>query len=288
MHYLGNKSMKRYNKFNLPAVAAIAFVLLFLTASCGSSRNASRGGQTYRTEKNGQKSKKSGKAKKQDSTPRHIDFASVKLAPVAEQLLREADSWIGTPYRWGGNDRKGVDCSGFVTQVFHKSVGIKLPRTSRQQHDFCLRIDRDDLRPGDLVFFTVRGGSTVGHVGIYIGNDRIVHSSSSKGVIISSLSTNYYKVNYHSCGRVEKYFAMTSGNHQPKKPAAASAPAKKNTRPDSKPEKKADNDEKKHIQQVASARTSRIGKSPVEPTPAASQSETPTECEADDIYDFFD
>lgn len=306
--------MRRYNKYNLPAAAIIALALLISTASCGSSRNASRGNQVYRTEKSGQKSSKRpsskyGNEKTHDTPPRHIDFTSIKLAPAAELLLREADSWIGTPYRWGGNDRNGVDCSGFVTQVFRNSVGISLPRTSGQQHDFCLGIDRDDLQPGDLVFFTVRGGSSVGHVGIYIGNSQIVHSSSSKGVIISSLSANYYKVNYHSSGRVEKYFAMafgdqaestapqtastvskskSTGKHTGSKAPAVSTPIKTSAPPDNKTEITANTAEKKHIRQVASARTNRIGKSTVEPSSAAQQSENLTESEADELYDFFD
>lgn len=313
MFFLSVKTMRRYSKYNIPAAAVIALALLIATASCGSSRNASRGGQAYHTEKSGQNSSKKtsskyGNVKTHDTLPRHIDFTSVKLAPAAEQLLREADSWIGTPYRWGGNDRNGVDCSGFVTQVFRNSVGISLPRTSGQQHDFCLGIDRDDLQPGDLVFFTVRGGSSVGHVGIYIGNGQIVHSSSSKGVIISSLSANYYKVNYHSSGRVEKYFAMASGNqpkraapqgasasskgksarHTDSKASAVSTPVKASTPAETKAEITADNAEKKNIQQVASARTSRIGKLTVEPASATSPSENPTENEADELYDFFD
>lgn len=139
--------------------------------------------------------------------PQKIDMSEIK-SEATERLLKEAQSWLGTSYRYGGNDRSGVDCSGFVTQVFNKALGIALPRTSRQQQEYCTDIKQSELQPGDLVFFTVRGGQNVGHVGIYVGQGNMIHSSSSRGVIISSLNNNYYRTNYFSSGRVEPYYAM--------------------------------------------------------------------------------
>lgn len=139
--------------------------------------------------------------------PQKIDMSHIK-SEATERLLKEAQSWLGTSYRYGGNDRSGVDCSGFVTQVFSKALGIALPRTSYQQQEYCTDIKQSELQPGDLVFFTVRGGRNVGHVGIYVGQGNMIHSSSSRGVIISSLDNNYYRTNYFSSGRVEPYYAM--------------------------------------------------------------------------------
>lgn len=139
--------------------------------------------------------------------PQKIDMSQIK-SEATERLLKEAQSWLGTSYRYGGNDRSGVDCSGFVTQVFDKALGIALPRTSYQQQEYCTDIKQSELQPGDLVFFTVRGGQNVGHVGIYVGQGNMIHSSSSRGVIISSLDNNYYRTNYFSSGRVEPYYAM--------------------------------------------------------------------------------
>lgn len=138
----------------------------------------------------------------------HIATDRGGLHPVTAGLLREADTWIGTPYAWGGNDRSGVDCSGLVVQVYLKSLEISLPRTSEKQMEYCRPIAKEELIPGDLVFFTVRGGDRVGHVGIYIGDGNMLHASSSKGVVITPISTPYFTANYYGSGRVERYVAL--------------------------------------------------------------------------------
>lgn len=185
--------------------------MLFAVTSCGTSRNASGRGSAYTPVA-------------KPEPPRHIDFSGRQMEPTVNLLLREADSWIGTAYQYGGNDRNGVDCSGFVTQVYGK-LDIRLPRTSLQQQQFCTPLNRDQLQEGDLVFFTVRGGSSVGHVGIYIGNDQMIHASSSKGVIISSLSQAYYVTNYYGAGRIEPFYAMVDSerkrNNKKKTPVIA-------------------------------------------------------------------
>lgn len=125
--------------------------------------------------------------------------------PSMTAVLSEARSWLGISYQYGGNTRSGVDCSGLVLQVYLNALDIKLPRTSLQQQQFCQPIVKSALRPGDLVFFTVRGGSKVGHVGIYIGEGNMIHASSTKGVIVTPLSNPYFEKNFHSCGRIQAY-----------------------------------------------------------------------------------
>ncbi len=187
-------------------VLAVCFAISF--ASCGTSRSvaASSSSSSSRTSSSSSSSRKT--PKRQSRPQDRIRVSEVSSHPVTSSLLKEADSWIGTPYAWGGNDRKGVDCSGFVTQVFLRSLDISLPRTSQQQMEYCRPVDRKDLLPGDLVFFTVRGGDRVGHVGIYIGNGQMVHASSSKGVVITPLDNPYFVANYFSSGRVDRYMAM--------------------------------------------------------------------------------
>lgn len=122
---------------------------------------------------------------------------------LADRIIDESRRWLGTPYKYGGCDRRGTDCSGMVMTIYLDVAGVKLPRQSRLQQEFCRLIKKNELEPGDLVFFTVKSGSTnVGHVGIYIGQGEFIHSSSSKGVIISSLDQAYYVRHFHSCGRV--------------------------------------------------------------------------------------
>ena len=124
-------------------------------------------------------------------------------------VIDEAFSWLGTPYRYGGNTRSGIDCSGLLVNVFGKVAGVKIPRSSAEQQKYCRTLKRKDARPGDLVFFSNRShGGKVGHVGLYIGNDRFIHASSSRGVIVSDLNQKYYADHYHSAGRVEAFAVM--------------------------------------------------------------------------------
>lgn len=101
-------------------------------------------------------------------------------------IIGVAENWIGTPYQYGGDSKKGVDCSAFVQNVY-SSLGVYLPRTAQQQYNFITRISQDELKPGDLIFFGKN--SSVNHVAIYIGNGKMIHASSSQGVVKQDLNT---------------------------------------------------------------------------------------------------
>lgn len=121
-----------------------------------------------------------------------------------EEILLQVIKYLETPYKYGGNTENGIDCSGFTLQVFEKSTGIKLPRSAREQYEVGEKVEREDLSFGDLVFFNTRRRSNPGHVGIYIGDDQFIHSSSSLGVTISSLQEPYYKKRYVGARRVDE------------------------------------------------------------------------------------
>lgn len=122
---------------------------------------------------------------------------------VRQTVVANAKKHIGTPYVWGGSTPSGFDCSGFVQYVLKQS-GISLPRTTSDQVKVGTAISKSALQPGDLVFLqnTYRAG--VSHVGIYVGDGKMIHASSSKGVTISDLSSSYYTKHYHSSRRVIK------------------------------------------------------------------------------------
>lgn len=126
-----------------------------------------------------------------------VDYSSLNVDQ--KWLLNVADDWLGTPYRFGGTTKSGVDCSGFVQNVY-KSIGINLPRTSSDQYAFTRRISKDDLKIGDLVFF--RRTARISHVGIYIGNNYMIHASTSRGVIKESLDEDHLQKNFAGFGRV--------------------------------------------------------------------------------------
>jgi cell wall-associated NlpC family hydrolase len=115
-------------------------------------------------------------------------------------LMSEIDSWMGTPYQYGGESRSGVDCSGF-TQAVYGSVGVEIPRTASQQAAAAQDVNPGSLDFGDLLFFNT-SGSGISHVGIYIGNGFFAHSSSSQGVVRESLAKEYYATRIVSAGRV--------------------------------------------------------------------------------------
>ena len=138
-------------------------------------------------------------ARKEEPKSNHPSSSASK---AEQKVIDAACAWIGVPYKYGGNTRSGVDCSGLVCMAFETGAGIKLPRSSHEQAQWCKTIARNKAKPGDLMFFSNQKGGRINHVAIYLGDGRVVHSTSSRGVIISSLDESYWSSHYHSCGRV--------------------------------------------------------------------------------------
>ena len=131
---------------------------------------------------------------------------SGKNSAVVNDLLKDAQKYLGAPYKYAGNTSSGFDCSGLVCKVFDEN-STQLPRRSEEQSNQGKSISITEAKPGDLVFFATSGGARVSHVGIVhdIGNDgeiKFIHSSTSKGVIISSLNEKYWNNAYLFARRV--------------------------------------------------------------------------------------
>lgn len=129
--------------------------------------------------------------------PRLSDSITV-IANLNDQLA----NWRGTPYRYGGTSRGGVDCSAFVMMTFRDKFDLQLPRDTEHQARIGSEIDKDDLLPGDLVFFKTGSGGSGLHVGIYDTNNQFIHASTSQGVTRSSLENSYWRKNFWQARRI--------------------------------------------------------------------------------------
>lgn len=206
-------------KVGKPIIFILLFATVFALGGCHTSRQTVRGSD--------------GEVVTGDSR------TSVDAA-VARRLVDCARGWLGTPYRYGGNDRRGVDCSGLTCNVFSQGADVKIPRDSRSQRTYCLEIDRRALQPGDLVFFVNSpGAQRINHVGLYIGGGEMIHASSSRGVMVSDITAGYWDQRYYASGRVEAvtYAARGSRPHGeagPEKKSKKKTP-KKATKPAPRP-----------------------------------------------------
>lgn len=127
----------------------------------------------------------------------------------SKSLLESVDEWYGVRYRVGGNSKKGVDCSGFTVAVYAAVYGMMLPRISRDQYRISRKISTTELREGDLVFFNTNGRG-VSHVGVYLGNNKFIHASVSRGVMVNDLFENYYLRRFLGAGRIDEKQAVVS------------------------------------------------------------------------------
>ena len=121
---------------------------------------------------------------------------------LADEIIANAKKYIGVPYLWGGTTPSGFDCSGYVQYIFRQS-GITLPRTTTEQYKVGTYVSKANLIPGDLVFLQNTYREGISHVGIYIGDGKMIHAeNSSTGVIISDIFSGYYGARYVGARRI--------------------------------------------------------------------------------------
>ena len=116
------------------------------------------------------------------------------------KLYKFIYEWIGTPYRFGGNTKNGIDCSAFAKTIYQKVFNTTILRNSRDIFSMVDPLAKDELKEGDLVFFKIKSRS-ISHVGVYLGDNRFAHSSSG-GVKISNLNEPYYSRYFYKGGRI--------------------------------------------------------------------------------------
>ena len=173
----------------------IILTVIFSVISCGSSKNVVKRPNPY---------KKTIK-KTEELRSLNSKFSGKNTTEISE-LLKDAEKYLGAPYKYSGNTSSGFDCSGLVCKVFDEN-NTALPRRSSDQALEGKEILIDETKPGDLLFFATAGGKRVSHVGIVHtinpgGEVTFIHSSTSKGVIISSLNEKYWNTAYLFARRV--------------------------------------------------------------------------------------
>lgn len=191
-------------------VAVLASVCLsVLTTGCASSGAS--------TSASGERSESYAPARA--TTSSESDWAQTEAYELESGLRSEARSWEGVPHRWGGTTRRGIDCSGLTQVMYARVLGLNLPRDTDRQARTGERVRRSALQPGDLVFF--KTGRKTRHVGVYLSGNEFVHASSSSGVTISSLNTDYWRRTWWHARRVLPDHSVSSGSAAP--PATDSA-----------------------------------------------------------------
>lgn len=118
------------------------------------------------------------------------------------KLYSFISDWYGTPYKYGGCEKSGVDCSCFTINLFDKVYDKKMPRTAGEIYKECQKLSLDSAKEGDLIFFKINSNS-ITHVGVYLRDKKFVHASTKRGVLVNSLSEAYYSKYFYSAGKLK-------------------------------------------------------------------------------------
>jgi cell wall-associated NlpC family hydrolase len=140
----------------------------------------------------------------------HSRMDTINSIPTSyERMIMQIINYLGTPYKFGGNSRKGVDCSAFTQTIMLEVFNLEIPRSTLGQVKIGREVPRDELEFGDLIFFNTRRRQIPGHVGIYLWDKYFAHSSTKHGVILSSMESGYYDRKFYSARRIEEVYALT-------------------------------------------------------------------------------
>lgn len=176
-----------------PRFFLFSLLLLTLLASCRGSRN-NRKNHPEPTET----------ASRKAFAAEYSRKLGVPVPEMANQLLFSSIyDWMGVPYKYGGNDKKGVDCSGFISIIYPPVYNIQVPRASALMYKEAQPVEKKHLREGDIVFFKINTRE-VGHAGIFLFDDYFVHASTSRGVMISRLGETYWTKYFVGGGRFSR------------------------------------------------------------------------------------
>lgn len=147
------------------------------------------------------KQKRKAKAQKQAFDQYYSTYSLKPDSAVNPYLYYQVYEWIGTCYKYSGSSKKGIDCSGFVNEIYSNVYCINIPGGSSEIWTKVNPIEKIDLKEGDILFFKIRKGK-ISHVGIFLGNNKFAHASVKTGVVINDLDEAYYKKYFFKGGRI--------------------------------------------------------------------------------------
>lgn len=201
------------------------FASLVLTTACASSSKLSTypSSSTYPSE-TGEVSYVETSVPSVTDHSSHIDMT----------LRAEVADWRGTPFRYGGTDHNGLDCSAFVKTLFKDLFNVGMPRTTEQQVRLGIEVPPDALRAGDLVFFLPSNKTR--HVGVYLSQGEFAHVSTSQGVTISHLSDQYWRDSYWTSRRILPDVPPSWASVEPSEPIIRSSAVVTRQREEQRPE----------------------------------------------------
>ena len=169
------------------------FICLFYLISCKHQQTVSKTSEKTEKTKSGSRS-----LKKQYAEKLNVSESDIKN----EKLYHFINEWQGVGYKYGGKDKNGIDCSGLTSTLYSKVYNKTISSSTKALVGEVKKIKESDLKEGDLVFFNTNGKS-ISHVGVFLQNNKFVHASTKKGVMISDMTEPYFKKTYVMSGRVK-------------------------------------------------------------------------------------
>lgn len=186
-------------------IVLLLTVILFTTIACKSSKKSSS--SKKKTADKSEKPTKSApllSAKDIALKEKYAQALGVSDKDISNlKLYYFIDEWMGVPYKYGGKDKSGIDCSGFTGLLYREVYDKNVSGPTSTLIDLTTIISENELKEGDMVFFHIEKKGKVSHVGVYLQNNKFVHATTKKGVMINDLNENYYKQNYFKSGRVK-------------------------------------------------------------------------------------
>jgi murein DD-endopeptidase / murein LD-carboxypeptidase len=170
------------------------FLLVFSFTSCHSGKEATN-------------NKTNPSASVKNSSVKKIEAKYAAALGVSEKQISNIalysfiDEWYGVPYKYGGKNKNGIDCSNFTSTLYKEIYNKSFSGNSASIFDQCKVISKNQLKEGDLLFFKIEN-NTISHIGIYLQNNKFVHATTKKGVMIDDLDEPYYKKYFFKAGRL--------------------------------------------------------------------------------------